>query len=75
MVINVISGGWTPDKGRDEFDVQLKIVGNDSNDVDRLAAMVADDFTVTPTFTGGALTLDIKATKKQVEAAAEPEPA
>jgi hypothetical protein len=60
-----ISGGWTKDKGRDELDAKVKIVGDDAQEVAHLQSLLDDDWTVEGvSFNAGELTLDVKATRK-----------
>lgn len=71
MLISV-TGGWTKDKGRNEFDLSVKAVGADANEVEHLKSLLDDDWTVEGvSFDAGQLTLDVKATRKvTLEAAA-----
>src|SRR5260221_8819566 len=64
-MIVTVSGGWTEGEGKNELDVKVTLVGNDPTDVEHLESIVSDDWTVSGvSFANGALTLDVKASRK-----------
>lgn len=73
-MLATVKAGWTADKGRDELDAQITLVGNDPQDVAHLLSLKDDDWDVAVSIQpGDVIVIDIKGTRKvplaeQVEA-------
>lgn len=68
MVIQSSKAGWAKDKGRDELDAQLRILGTDENDAEHIGKAAGYDWVVVASKSvDGALVLDVQGIAKAVE--------